>query len=137
MDDTIDVASGQMAAQLCKTPLYKLVPPVESNLYLDVDWGEIPLDRPRKRRHVHTLGDVNTLGHFVDVLQGSLDTVENGTHNTWSQLDGQRFASSQHRISDCDARSLFVHLDGGHLALQPNNFSDQLGVADAHQLVHS
>jgi hypothetical protein len=34
MDDTIDVASGQMAAQLCKTPLYKLVPPVESILTL-------------------------------------------------------------------------------------------------------
>lgn len=33
--------------------------------------------------------------------------------------------------------SFFVDLDGGEVALETNDLTDQLGVAYAHQLIHS
>jgi hypothetical protein len=34
------------------------------------------------------------------------------------------------------AMSLFIHLDGGHVSLQPDDLPDQFAVSDADQLVH-
>lgn len=61
---------------------------------------ELPASGAAKGFDVDTLGNVNGLSHVGDVLKWTLDTVENGTHDAGSELDRQRFARPQHRITD-------------------------------------
>lgn len=51
---------------------------------------------------VRTFRNVDGVGHVGDVLQRTLDTVKNGTHDAGSKFDGQRLAGSQHGITDGD-----------------------------------
>lgn len=65
---------------------------------------KVPTSGAAKGFDVDTLGNVNGLSHVGDVLQRTLDTVEDGTHDTGAQLDRKRLARSQHRIADRDGR---------------------------------
>lgn len=76
----------------------------------DVGRRELPFLSDAEGVGVDSLRDVNALSHLVDVLQWSLDTVEDGAHNAWTELNGQRLAGSQDGITDSNARGILVYL---------------------------
>ena len=49
--------------------------------------SELPLQVSVQGSDVNASGDVDTLCHVIDVLQGSLDTIKDGPHDSWTQLD--------------------------------------------------
>lgn len=51
---------------------------------------------------VNTLGNINAVGHLVDVLEWTLDAVKNCTHDARAELYGQGFAGTQDGVADCD-----------------------------------
>jgi hypothetical protein len=63
----------------------------------------VPLLVLVERGQLDSSGDENRLGLFGDLLQGPLDSVENGGQDSWSQLHGQLTAGPQHWVSDRDA----------------------------------
>ena len=53
--------------------------------------------------HRRTCWNVNDLGGITDVLERSLDTVEDFVHDAKTQFDGKRLPRSQHRTTHCHA----------------------------------
>mmetsp|Transcript_16908 Transcript_16908/g.42446 ORF Transcript_16908/g.42446 Transcript_16908/m.42446 type:complete len:669 (+) Transcript_16908:112-2118(+) len=71
-----------------------------------------------------------------DGPQRALDAVENLPQQTRAQLHRQRGVAALHQIPDLQACRLLVTLDGGGVALQPDDLANQVLVTHAHQLVH-
>lgn len=63
---------------------------------------KVPLEGTVEGVGVDALGNVDALGHLVDVQQRTLDTIEDTAHDTGAQFDRQRLLGSQHRIADGD-----------------------------------
>ena len=61
---------------------------------------KLPLEVPVEGSDVDTSGDIDTLCEVIDVLQGSLDTVKDGPHDSWAQLDREGLPCPQHGISN-------------------------------------
>lgn len=64
-----------------------------------LDGRKLPLQVSVQGSDVDSSGDVDALCEVVDVLQGSLDTVKDGPHDSWTQLDGEGLPCPQHRVS--------------------------------------
>ena len=65
-----------------------------------------------------------------------LDAVKNGAQDPGPQLHGQRFAGAFDDVADGEARGVFVALNRGGNAIQPNDLPDQPVGADAQHFVH-
>mmetsp|Transcript_10427 Transcript_10427/g.14587 ORF Transcript_10427/g.14587 Transcript_10427/m.14587 type:complete len:211 (+) Transcript_10427:1303-1935(+) len=87
-------------------------------------------------RNIHTLGYVHVTSPTEDVLQRTLDTIKNGSHNTRTKLYRKRLLFTKNGITDSKTGGILVHLDGGGVTLELNNFSYKLGVSDTDKLVH-
>jgi len=79
----------------------------------NVGWSELPLLSDAEGVGVDALGNVDAVGQLVDVLERSLDAVEDGAENAGSQLHRQRLSGSQDRVADGNARSILVDLRVG------------------------
>jgi len=97
---------------------------------------EDPVLVPGQGGDVDSLGDVDVAGGLEDVLEGTLDTVENGSHNSGAELHGKRLALTEDGVSDGQTGGILVDLDGGGVALELDDLSDELGVSDTDKLVH-
>ena len=69
----------------------------------DIAWSKFPLLHSAEGIGVDTLGNINAVGHLVDVLERTLDTVKNCTHDARAKLHGQGLAGTQDGVADCDA----------------------------------
>ena len=67
--------------------------------HTDVLRHKVPLERSVEGIRVDALGNVNTLRHGVDVLQWSLDAVEDAAHDAGAQFNGEGLARSQDRVA--------------------------------------
>mmetsp|Transcript_22768 Transcript_22768/g.37711 ORF Transcript_22768/g.37711 Transcript_22768/m.37711 type:complete len:452 (-) Transcript_22768:29-1384(-) len=103
----------------------------------DVSSSECPADITGKARNIHTLWHVNISGRLENVLKRTLDTIENGSHNTRTKFDGKRLLLTEHGVTNGKTGGILVNLDGGSVSLELNNLSDKLGVTDTNELVHS
>jgi len=103
---------------------------------LELGGGKRVRDVPRQGRDIDALGYVDGVGQLADRPQGSLDAIEDAAHDPGAQFHGQRLAGLVDGVSDTHARSVLVHLDGGHVALQTDDLAHQLVVSHADQLVH-
>mmetsp|Transcript_1421 Transcript_1421/g.2992 ORF Transcript_1421/g.2992 Transcript_1421/m.2992 type:complete len:648 (+) Transcript_1421:52-1995(+) len=95
-----------------------------------------PPNIPRQARNIHALGHVNIPRVLKDVLQRPLNTVENGPHDPRTQFHAERLLLPQDGIADGQAGGVLVDLDGGRVAFELDDFSDEFGVADADEFVH-
>lgn len=77
---------------------------------LDVQRIELPGGGTAQSRYIHALGYVDGAGELVDVLEGTLDAVEDAAQDAGSQLHGEGFASTEDGVADCYSAGLFVHL---------------------------
>ena len=100
--------------------------------HLDVEGLEVPLLGVVQRLHVDTAGQEGRAAGVRDGLQGTLDAVEDVVHDAGAQLHLQRSARALHRITDGEAGSLLVALNGGRVARQLDDLADQLEVTHAH-----
>ena len=97
---------------------------------------KVPLLAAVERLAVDTARNVDALEEVGDVLERTLDAVEDAVHDARAELDGERLAGLEDRIADRQAGRLLVDLNGGQVALEANDLAHELQVADAHQLVH-
>lgn len=63
-------------------------------------------------------------------------TVRSCVERTRTQFDGQRGFCSKNGVTDRQARSLLVALDGSKVSLDTNDLPNQLVASDTHELVH-
>lgn len=98
--------------------------------------SECPADIASQTGNVHTLGDVDITSALENTLERTLDTIENGVHDTRAQFDGKRLFLTEDGISNSKSTSILVDLNRGGVAFQLNDLSDQLGVSNTDQLVH-
>ena len=68
-------------------------------------------------------GYVNALCHLINVLQRPLNSIKNSAHDSRSKLYRQGFACSQNGVAHGDAGGVLVHLNGGQVAFQTNDFT--------------
>jgi hypothetical protein len=61
---------------------------------------EVPFLRAVESGQIDTTGDVDALGVFGDALERALDTVVDGLHQTWAELDGQGLSRSEDGVAD-------------------------------------
>ena len=87
-------------------------------------------------RDVHPLGHVDVPAVLEDVLQGTLDAVEDRAHDARAELDGEGLLLPEDGVANGEAGGVLVDLDGGRVALELDDLADELEVADAHELVH-
>lgn len=59
----------------------------KSDNYLEFLWLEVPASFSGKSGHIDTLRNVDAAGEFVDVLERSLNSVKDGTHDAGAQLN--------------------------------------------------
>ena len=88
---------------------------------------------PRQARNIHTLGHVNVPRILKNMLQRTLNPIENGTHDSRAEFHAERLLFAEDGIADGEAGGVFVDLDGGRVAFQLDDFADELGVADADE----
>lgn len=61
---------------------------------------KLPFKVSVKGADVNPSGNVDTLSEVIDVLQRTLNTVKDGTHDSWPQLYRKRFSCPEDRVSD-------------------------------------
>ena len=83
-----------------------------------------------------TVGDEDALSLVGNILQRTLDTIEDTSHNTGTQLDRQGKTRASDRVTDLQTRGFLVDLNGSRALLQLNDLTDQLLVTNTNQLVH-
>lgn len=115
---------------------------------------ELPLLGAVEGGDGHSAGDVDALGGVGDLLEGSLDTIVDVVKQAWAQLDGEGLSGPQDGVANrhtgcsflmsafhvwrygqkgCGRRTcLLVDLNGGLVAVDSDDFSHQLVVADFH-----
>mmetsp|Transcript_39098 Transcript_39098/g.81166 ORF Transcript_39098/g.81166 Transcript_39098/m.81166 type:complete len:452 (-) Transcript_39098:403-1758(-) len=104
--------------------------------FLEITGGESPTNVAGKARNIHTLGHVDIAGFLENVFQRTLDTIENGVHDTRTQFDGKGLLTTQDGIANGQTGGILVNLNGSGVSFQLNNFTHQLGVSHTDQLVH-
>mmetsp|Transcript_12586 Transcript_12586/g.39639 ORF Transcript_12586/g.39639 Transcript_12586/m.39639 type:complete len:601 (+) Transcript_12586:190-1992(+) len=103
---------------------------------LHVDRRELPRALLVEGGDVDATRDEDRAERLGDLLERTLDAVEDAAKDARAELERERQARAEDRVADRQAGRLLVHLDGGHVALEANDLTDQALVADAHQLVH-
>lgn len=78
--------------------------------YLNTERVELPFGLTSETGHVDTFRDVDGLSQLIDILQRTLNTVEDTAQDTWTQLYRERLACTQDGISDRHAGRFFVYL---------------------------
>lgn len=99
-------------------------------------WGEFPFSGVIEGWHIDSDGDEDGLTLVSDLVEGSLDTIENFFQDTWGESDGEGVLGSEDWISDSKTGGILVALNGSLVSIQLNNFSDQLVPTDLDQFVH-
>ena len=97
---------------------------------------ELPRLRRVQRRHVHSSRYEAIAAHRRDRVQRSLNPVEDVFQRPRSQIHAQRLSRALHRVTDREPARLFVALDRGRVALEPDDLTDQRVAADADEFVH-
>jgi len=69
-------------------------------------------------------------------LQRALNSIENRLKDTRTELDRKRLVGTENRITDRESRCIFVALNGGTIAFQLDDLSDQLVPSNFYCLVH-
>ena len=64
----------------------------------------------RYKYRLSFLRDVDALCELVDVLERTLDTIENVSHDAGPELHGERLAGTQHGVPNRYTAGLLVHL---------------------------
>lgn len=64
-------------------------------------WDKFPFMLVVECRHVNATWDENILAHFVDCGEGSLDAVENGVEDSWTQFYGEGVVGSDYLVAQC------------------------------------
>ena len=62
--------------------------------------GKFPLLLAVERGQVDTTGNVNAVCVVGDALKGTLDTVVDGLHETWAELDGQWLSGPEYGVAN-------------------------------------
>lgn len=62
--------------------------------------GELPFEVSVKSTDVYPSWDIDTLSEVIDVFEGTLDTVKDGAHDSWSELHRERFACPKDGVTD-------------------------------------
>mmetsp|Transcript_13607 Transcript_13607/g.15293 ORF Transcript_13607/g.15293 Transcript_13607/m.15293 type:complete len:472 (+) Transcript_13607:662-2077(+) len=104
--------------------------------FLDVSWSICPANLPGQTRSIYTLWHVNITSVLENSFKRTLDTIENGSHNTGSELYRKRLLLTKNWVTDGKTRSILVYLNGGSISLKLNNLSYKLGVSYTDKLVH-
>jgi len=102
----------------------------------DVGGSERPTDATGKAGDVHTLGHVHITRLLENVLKGTLDSIENGSHDSGSELDGKGLLLTEDGITDREAGGILVNLDGSGVSLELNDLTHKLRVSYTNELVH-
>lgn len=79
----------------------------------EVEGGELPPLAGVERGDVGTAGDVHVLVPPKDILERTLDPIEDGVHDTRTKLQGQRLALAEHGVAHRQAGRVLVHLEQG------------------------
>jgi hypothetical protein len=87
-------------------------------------------------RHINTTRHEDGAGDISNGFEGSLDTIENGLHNTWSEFDGEGSLGPEHGVANSEAGCIFVALEGSSAAFELDNLADEFVPTDLDQLVH-
>mmetsp|Transcript_3989 Transcript_3989/g.6287 ORF Transcript_3989/g.6287 Transcript_3989/m.6287 type:complete len:458 (+) Transcript_3989:607-1980(+) len=103
---------------------------------LEVTRSESPTRFSCQTWDIHTLRHVHITSFHENVLERTLNTIENGSHDTGTEFDGQRLLLTEDGISDSQTRSILVHLNGSGVTFKLDDFSNQLGVSDTDKFVH-
>mmetsp|Transcript_64817 Transcript_64817/g.166821 ORF Transcript_64817/g.166821 Transcript_64817/m.166821 type:complete len:597 (+) Transcript_64817:397-2187(+) len=103
---------------------------------LHIQRHEVPLLLAVQARHVDAARHEDTLGDLLNALQRTLDTIVDAVQDARAQLQGERQARLHQRVAHGEAGGVLVHLDGGGVALQPNDLADERVFADTDHLVH-
>mmetsp|Transcript_12503 Transcript_12503/g.31473 ORF Transcript_12503/g.31473 Transcript_12503/m.31473 type:complete len:456 (+) Transcript_12503:618-1985(+) len=104
---------------------------------LECSRSESPTGLASQTRDIHTLGDVYITACLPNVFEGTLDTIENTSHDTGTKFDGKRLLLSEDGITNGQTRGILVNLNGGSVSFELNDFSDELLVTNTHEFVHS
>lgn len=72
---------------------------------------KFPGSGTRERWYVDALRDIDWTRELVDVLQRTLNTVEDAAENAGTQFDGQWLSSAKHGITNRHTACLFIHLN--------------------------
>mmetsp|Transcript_21765 Transcript_21765/g.47810 ORF Transcript_21765/g.47810 Transcript_21765/m.47810 type:complete len:441 (-) Transcript_21765:140-1462(-) len=102
----------------------------------DVRGLERPLLGAVQSGHVHTTWNEAVTAHLCNLLQWTLNTVENVSKHAGAQFHTKRSFGAQDGMPDFKTGGLLVTLNGGSITLQPDNLADELTGTYAHQLVH-
>ena len=104
---------------------------------LEVGRGELPLLCPTECVDVDTLRDVDgVVGHARNLVERALDPVENTLQDTRAELERERLAGPEHRVADSDAGGLLIRLNGGLVAFESDDLTDEHVVPDTDELIH-
>ena len=139
-DDTVDVGWAENLVRVNNFIFVDRTDNVSSGdrlPFLECSRFKGPAHVTRQTRNVYTLWYVNITRVLENVLQGTLDTIENGPHDTRSEFDGKRLLLSKHRVSNSKTGRIFVDLDRGGITFKFNDLSYKLAVPDTDKLVHS
>jgi hypothetical protein len=104
--------------------------------FLEITGTESPADITGQAVHVHTLRDVDVARFFENVLQGTLDSIKDRVHDAGTEFDGERGLLAEDGISDRQSRRIFVDLNRGRVALELDDFSNELGMTNPDEFVH-
>jgi len=99
--------------------------------------GEVPHLVAIKAGDLDTSGDVDILCHVVNVLEGALNTIEDGVQNTRSELKGEGLAGLLDGIADGHTGGVLVNLNGGGVFFETNDLSDKSVITDTNHFVHT
>merc|ERR1719453_2390039 len=97
---------------------------------------ELPLLRHVQRRDVNAARHKHRLRHRLNLLERALDAVENVVKDARAELQRERLAGLDDRVTDRQPRGVLVHLNAGRVALDLDDLAHELLPADAHHLVH-
>ena len=138
-NDTVDIGRAQNLVGANKLVLVNNANDITAGDGLsltEVAGGEGPPLGAGQTGHIHTLGDVDVAGVLEDVLQRTLNTIEDSVHDAGSELYGQRLLLAEDGVADGETGGILVNLDRSRVTLELNDLADQLGVADTNKLVH-
>ena len=98
--------------------------------------GPVPWLVSVQRRRFHSPGK-ESAGYLLDGVQGPLNAVKHRVQESGAQFHGERQPRRRHRLAHQEPRGVFVHLDEGRVALQADDFTDQLFFAHLDNIVHA
>ena len=95
------------------------------------------VERGRRQPPVDHRPSPGVLAHAGEHRQGTLRAVEDRAEQTGAELDPEWLARVDHRLAGCKPRGVFVHLDHGVGAVEPDHLACQPGMSDLDDVVEA